>query len=156
MSEITVSKFLLTEIDPFASCAADAAILYLTDCADSSLSRSLVFQHLSVDPLRHLWWHGSMSHRPDASKVPSVKLMIEGCSSFVRFSPRRFLYAWAEGYEMLPDGVDVEFSTREKVHSICGVTNCMNPEHLTKTHVYELGKLVNEQRSGAHSSGDVS
>jgi hypothetical protein len=155
MSNLTVSKFLLTEIDPFASCAADAAILYLTDCADSSLSRSLVFQHLSYSR-SHLRWHGPLSLQPSGKRTPSQKLMIEGCNSFVQFIPRRFMYAWAYGYENLPDGKDVEFSTRERIHSTCGVAECVNPEHLTKTHVYELGKLLYEQRSGAHSSGDVS
>jgi hypothetical protein len=156
MSNLTVSEFLLSEIDPFAACAADAAILYLTDCADSSLSRSLVFEYLSVDPLGHLWWHGPMSLQPSGKRTPSQKLMIEGCNSFVQFIPRRFLYAWAYGYENLPDGKDVEFSTREKIHSNCGVTACMNPEHLSKTHVYELGKINGYKRSGALASGDVS
>lgn len=155
MSEITVSEFLLSEIDPFAACAADAAILYLTDCADSSLSRSLVFDHLSYSR-SHLRWHGPMTLTLDGKRKPSAKLKIEPYNSFVWFTPSRFLYAWSHGYENLPDGKDVEFSTRERIHSNCGVTACMNPEHLSKTHVYELGKINGYKRSGALASGDVS
>ena len=155
MSKLTVEKFLLSEIDPFAACAADAAILYLTDCADSSLSRSLVFDHLLYDS-GHLRWLGSMTLTPDGKKKPSVKLKVEPYNSFVRFQPSRFLYAWSYGYENLPDGKDVEFSTRERIHSNCGEWDCVNPEHLSKTSIYELGKLVNEQRTGARSSGHVS
>ena len=155
MSKLTVEKFLLSEIDPFAACAADAAILYLTDCADSSLSRSLVFDHLLYDS-GHLRWTGSRFLQPNLKKTPSVQLRIDGCSSYVTFIPRRFMYAWSYGYENLPDGKDVEFSTRERIHSNCGVTECMNPEHLETISVYELGKINGYKRSGALASGHVS
>lgn len=131
--------------EPFASCATDAAIFYaLEEKGDSWWNRNVWhFVSLSNQSPCALWRGAVEANRNESGRslpVPIVDLKIAGDTGYVGMKVRRLLYAWAYGYEELPDGRQVQFSTDEVIAMTCWNNLCVRPGHMEKVSRMELGK----------------
>lgn len=153
----TVGSYLLREVDPFASCAADAAIFYaVSECGDQWWSEH-VWEFATCGPHSPcVTWTGDIVANPaengNVVGRPTVMVTKSGHSAGVYVRVHRLLWAWAYGYENLPDGRVTDFSTDEVIVLSCRNPLCVSVEHMEKITRTEMGNRIwTSQRAAAGS-----
>jgi hypothetical protein len=141
----TFGSYLLREVDPFASCAADAAIFYaVSDCGDDWW-RERVWSQVRLSPHCDCAdWVGDIVANPaEVGRVlgrPTVHMTKPGFSSGVYVRVHRLLWAWAFGYGELPDAKQTDFSTDEVITMTCWNPLCVSVAHMEKVDRTEMGR----------------
>jgi len=141
----TLGSWLLREVDPFASCAADAGIFYAVDACGDDWWATHVWGDVVVSPSSACaTWSGDIVANPtEHGRVlgrPTVHLTRPGYTSGVYLRVHRLLWAWAYGYENLPDGKQVDHSTNEVIAMTCWDPLCVSVEHMEKVNRMEMGR----------------
>jgi hypothetical protein len=138
-----VSSFL-RGYDPFASCVSDAAVLFaVSECGDEWWRENVWGDVILPAGSSCTSWSGDLLATTEitgpVSSHPTVELKIPGFSSSVFVKARRLVWAWAFGFETLPDGKQVDFSTDEVVVMTCWNHLCLSAAHMEKVSRTELG-----------------
>ena len=134
---------LLRSFDPFASCVSDAAIFYAVEEKSSAWWDRNVWHFVRLDDSGCATWRGALQANQNIGgrslSHPLVELKISGYTSFIPMRTRRLLWAWAYGYETLPDGKQTDFSTDEVISMTCWNHLCVSAQHMEKVDRTELG-----------------
>lgn len=143
----TFGSWLLREFDPFASCAADAAIFYaVSECGDEWWAGN-VWVNMEL-PLGGdcVDWTGDIVSNPSEHGLvvgrPTVLVTRPGFKAGVYVRVHRLMWAWAYGYETLPDGKQVDHSTNEVITMSCWNPLCVNVRHMDKIDRIEMGNRI--------------